>query len=76
MFNLSYSIFVVNKANMIKFDTDIFFSKLRNEMKDVLKEHDKILTKNNSDEDDFIFEKGCIYEIRVTIGNKILKLLE
>tara|TARA_B110000116_G_C16208079_1_gene303892 strand:- start:154 stop:423 length:270 start_codon:yes stop_codon:yes gene_type:complete len=35
---------------MIKFDTDIFFSKLRNEMKDVLKEHDKILDKSNSDE--------------------------
>ena len=35
---------------MIKFDTDIFFSKLRNEIKDVLKEHDKILDKSNSDE--------------------------
>ena len=35
---------------MIKFDTDIFFSKLRNEIKDILKEHDKILPRNTSDE--------------------------
>ena len=35
---------------MIKFDADIFFKKMRNEMKDVLKEHDKILDKSNSDE--------------------------
>jgi len=28
------------------------------------------------DEDDFIFEKGCIYEIRVTIGDKIFTLVK
>ena len=35
---------------MIKFDTDIFFTKLRNEMKEILNEHNNILNKNNSDE--------------------------
>jgi hypothetical protein len=28
------------------------------------------------DEDDFIFEKGCIYEIKVTIDDKIIKLVK
>jgi surface protein len=28
------------------------------------------------DEDDFIFEKGCIYEIRVTIGDRIFTLVK
>ena len=35
---------------MIKFDTDIFFTKLRNEIKEILNEHNNILNKNNSDE--------------------------
>jgi len=28
------------------------------------------------DDDDFIFEKGCIYEIKVTIDDKIIKLVK
>jgi hypothetical protein len=28
------------------------------------------------DDDDFIFEKGCIYEIKVTIDDEIIKLVK
>ena len=39
-------------------------------------EYDLVDFEMDYDEDDFIFEKGCIYEIKVTIDDKIIKLVK
>jgi len=61
-------------------DEIIWKEKLSNEEKKKFNERD-ILKKwlyegMESVEDEMVFEKGCIEEIKVTIGNKIIKLLK
>ena len=50
--------------------------KLTNEEENEVDEYNLVDFGMDYDEDDFIFEKGCIYEIRVTVGDKIFTLVK
>ena len=49
---------------------------LTNEEENEVDEYNIVDFGMDYDEDDFIFEKGCIYEIKVTIDDKIIKLVK